>query len=84
MNAVIHALDKALRGIFNVCDNDNLPGTNKQIFDAICRESDLPLLEFLNQIKAPLKKISAARLYNTGYRVAHADPNAHLLAPKDA
>jgi nucleoside-diphosphate-sugar epimerase len=84
VNAVIHALDKDLRGVFNVCDNDNLPGTNKQIFDAICRESDLPLLEFLNQIKAPLKKISAARLYDTGYRVVHADPNAHLLAPKDA
>ena len=84
VNAVIHALDKNLQGIFNVCDNDNVPGTNKQVFDAICRESDLPLLDFLDQIKAPLKKISAARLYATGYRVAHADPNAHLLAPKDA
>jgi len=29
--AVIHALDNNLRGIYNVCDNDNLPGTNKQI-----------------------------------------------------
>jgi nucleoside-diphosphate-sugar epimerase len=84
VNAVIHALDKNLQGIFNVCDNDNLPGTNKQVFDAICRESNLPALEFLDQIKAPLKKISAARLYATGYRVAHPDPNAHLLAPKDA
>jgi nucleoside-diphosphate-sugar epimerase len=84
VNAVIHALDKNLQGIFNVCDNDNLPGTNKQVFDAICRESNLPALEFLDQIKAPLKKISAARLYATGYRVAHPDPNAHLLAPEDA
>jgi nucleoside-diphosphate-sugar epimerase len=84
VNAVIHALDNNLRGIFNVCDNDNLPGTNKQVFDAICQESDLPLLEFLNQIKAPLKKISAARLYATGYRVTHPDPNAHLLAVKEA
>ena len=84
VNAVIHALDNNLRGIFNVCDNDNLPGTNKQVFDAICQESDLPLLEFLNQIKAPLKKISAARLYATGYRVSHPDPNAHLLAAKEA
>ena len=84
VNAVIHALDNNLQGIFNVCDNDNLPGTNKEVFDAICRESDLPLLDFLDQIKAPLKKISAARLYATGYRVAHPDPNAHLLAAKDA
>ena len=84
VNAVIHALDNNLRGIFNVCDNDNLPGTNKQVFDAICRESDLPLLEFLNQIKAPLKKISAARLSATGYRVPPPNPNAHLLAAKEA
>jgi len=80
VDAVIHALNKNLRGIFNVCDNDNLPGTNKQIFDAICLESGWPLLEFLDQIKAPLKKISAAKLYATGYRVSHADPNAHLLS----
>ena len=32
--AVIHALDKTPQGIFNVCDNDNLPGTNRQVFDA--------------------------------------------------
>jgi nucleoside-diphosphate-sugar epimerase len=79
--AVIHALDENLRGIYNVCDNDNLPGTNKQVFDAICHQDGLPLLEFLDQIKAPLKKISAARLYATGYRVRHPDPNAHLLSP---
>lgn len=84
VNAVIHALNNNLQGIFNVCDNDNLPGTNKEVFDAICRENNLPLLDFLDQIKAPLKKISAARLYATGYRVAHPDPNAHLLARKDA
>lgn len=78
--AVIHALDNNLQGIFNVCDNDNLPGTNRQVFDALCRENGLPPLEFLDQIKAPLRKISAARLYATGYRVRHPDPNAHLLA----
>ncbi len=78
VEAVIHALDRNLRGIYNVCDNDSLPATNKQVFDAICREQGLPLLEFLDQIKAPLKKISAARLYATGYRVRHPDPNAHL------
>ena len=80
VNAVIHALNEGLQGIFNVCDNDNLPGTNKQVFDAICRNGELPLLEFLDQIKAPLKKISAQKIYDTGYAVAHSDPNAHLLA----
>jgi len=84
VNAVIHALDANLQGIFNVCDNDNLPGTNKQVFDAICRNGDMPLLEFLDQIKAPLKKISAEKIYATGYRVAHPDPNAHLLQDHNA
>jgi nucleoside-diphosphate-sugar epimerase len=79
VNAVIHALEQDLQGIYNVCDNDNLPGTNQQVFDAICVEIDLTPLEFLDQIKAPLKRISAAKLYATGYRVTHPDPNAHLL-----
>ena len=77
--AVVHALEQQLQGIYNVCDNDNLPGTNKQVFDAICANSGLTALEFLDQIKAPLKKISAQKIYATGYRVAHPDPNAHLL-----
>ena len=79
VNAVIHAVQQGLVGIYNVCDNDNLPGSNKQVFDAICASNDMPTLEFLDQIKAPLKKISAARLYATGYRVSHPDPNAQLL-----
>ena len=80
VNAVIHALNEGLQGIFNVCDNDNLPASNKQVFDAICRKDDLPLLEFLDQIKAPLKKISAEKIYATGYRVTHPDPNAAIVA----
>ena len=77
--AVLHALNNDLKGVFNVCDNDNLPASNKQVFDAICAAKQLPPLEFLDQIKAPLKKISAQKLYATGYSVAHADPNAHFF-----
>lgn len=77
--AAIHALEKGLTGIYNVCDNDNLPATNQQVFDAICDKEGWPRLEFLNQIKAPNRKISAAKLYATGYRVEHDDPNAALL-----
>jgi nucleoside-diphosphate-sugar epimerase len=84
VNAVIHALEQDLQGIFNVCDNDNLPGTNKQVFDAICATIDLAPLEFLDQIKAPLKKISAEKIYATGYRVTHPDPNAALLQGHEA
>ena len=39
----------------------------------------MPPLEFLDQIKAPLKRISAEKLYATGYRVQHPDPNAHYI-----
>ncbi|MGI9295082.1 MAG: NAD-dependent epimerase/dehydratase family protein [Pseudomonadales bacterium] len=78
--AVIHALYENLTGVFNVCDNDNLPGTNQQVFDAICDAEGLSRLEFLNHIKAPNRKISAAKIYATGYAVKHADPNRHLLS----
>lgn len=78
--SVIHALEHDLEGIYNVCDNDNLPATNQVVFDAICVAEGLEKLEFLDQIKAPLKRISAERLYATGYRVQHADPNAEVVA----
>ena len=74
--AIYHCIRAALCGLFNVCDNDSLPPTNRQVFDAICAAEGLPPLQFLNQIKAPLRKISAAKLYATGYRVTHPDPNA--------
>jgi nucleoside-diphosphate-sugar epimerase len=79
VNAVVHAVNQQLEGIYNVCDNETLPHTNQQVFDAICRQADMPLLEFLDQIKAPLKKISAEKIYNSGYRVQHPDPNADLF-----
>lgn len=78
VDAIVHALGQGLAGIYNVCDNDNLPRTNRQVFDAICAAEGVAALEFLDQIKAPLKRISADKLYATGYRVKHPDPNAHL------
>ena len=80
VDAVHHVIDKQLRGVFNVCDNDNVPASNKVVFDAICDSNDWPRLEFLNQIKAPNRKISAAKFYATGYQVKHGDPNADVVA----
>jgi nucleoside-diphosphate-sugar epimerase len=77
--AIYHVINGTLEGIYNVCDNDNLPYSNKQVFDAICAAEDLEPLVFLNQIKAPLRKISAGKLYDTGYRVSHGDPNAAVV-----
>ncbi|MEH6606983.1 MAG: NAD-dependent epimerase/dehydratase family protein, partial [Pseudomonadales bacterium] len=79
VDSVIHALENDLHGIYNVCDNENLPYTNQQVFDAICEEEDLTRLEFLNHIKAPNRKISAQKIYDTGYRVVHGDPNAEIV-----
>ncbi|MEX0827428.1 MAG: NAD-dependent epimerase/dehydratase family protein [Haliea sp.] len=76
VNSVLHTINNKLTGIYNVCDNDNTPSSNKVVFDAICDEAGLSRLEFLNQIKAPNRKISAQKFYATGYRVKHSDPNA--------
>lgn len=79
VNSIVHAIDRDLCGTYNVCDNDHLPYTNQQVFDAICDSEALPRLEFLNQIKAPDRRISADKLYTTGFRIQHADPNAALV-----
>ncbi|TKB46055.1 NAD-dependent epimerase/dehydratase family protein [Thalassotalea mangrovi] len=78
--SVVHAINEELSGIFNVCDDDNLPASNQQVFDAICAEHGWPALTFLNQIKAPNRKISAAKIYQSGYRVKHPDPNLQYLS----
>ncbi len=77
--ALMHAIDRRLAGVFNVCDNDNLPYTNQQVFDAICDTENLPRLRFLGQVKAPARKISADRIYSTGYRVSYPDPNSAVV-----
>ena len=74
VSAIAHALDENLTGIYNVCDDDNTPATNRQVFDALCDDQGLARLEFLNQIKAPARRISAARLYATGFKVTHPVP----------
>jgi nucleoside-diphosphate-sugar epimerase len=76
--AAEHALRKGLTGIYNVCDNDALPRTNAEVFEALCLRHELPLLEFLGQIKAPTRKISAQKFYDTGFRLMHTDPDFPL------
>ena len=79
VRAIRHAIEHELTGVFNVCDDDNLPYTNRQVFDALCDSQALPRLEFLDHIKAPNRRISAQRIYATGYRIEHPDPNAELV-----
>ncbi|QBY04541.1 NAD-dependent epimerase/dehydratase family protein [Thalassotalea sp. HSM 43] len=79
VDAVCHVIDNQLTGIFNVCDNAHVPYTNQQVFDAICDANGWTRLEFLNQIKAPNRKISADKIYATGYTVKHQDPNRDVV-----
>ncbi len=76
--AAEHALRKGLSGVFNVCVDEGLPRTNAEVFGELCRRNGLPELEFLNQIKAPTRKITAARLYASGWRPVHTDPDFPL------
>lgn len=77
--AIYHVIDMGLRGTFNICDEERVPYSNQQVFNAICAREGLAPLEFLNQVKAPLRKISARKIYETGYRVTYADPNSHIV-----
>lgn len=77
--SVLHVVKHDLSGIFNVCDNEKVPYSNQQVFDAICREHGWQPLEFLGQIKAPNRKISAEKIYATGFKVQQPDPNAHWV-----
>ena len=74
VEATLHVLDRGLAGAFNVCNDEVLPPTNAEIFDAISDRNGWKRLEFLDQIKAPRRKISAAKLYATGFRVKHLGP----------
>lgn len=73
VEAARHVLAEGLNGVFNVCDNDKLPESNRTVFDAICEREGLEPLEFLDQIKAPNRRISAQKLYDSGYRIVHSD-----------
>lgn len=76
--AAEHALTEALTGVYNVCVDEGVPKTNAEVFGELCRRHGLPPLEFLNQIKAPTRRISAERLSATGYRPTQTDPDFPL------
>ena len=76
--ATYHALSEGLKGIYNVCVNESLPRTNAEVFDTLAEREGVPKLEFLGQIKAPTRKISADKLYATGWRPGFTDPDFPL------
>lgn len=78
VSAAEHALRAGLTGVYNVCVEGPVPKTNAQVFGELSRREQLPALEFLAQIKAPNRRISAQKLYATGWRPQHTDPDFPL------
>lgn len=79
VGAAEHVLRNKLTGIYNVCVDDRLPKTNTVVFGELCLRHGLPKLEFLGQIKAPTRRISAHKIHATGYTPTHTDPDFALL-----
>lgn len=76
--AVEHVLKNGLTGIYNVCVGDVIPKTNAEVFNALSDRMGVPQLEFLGQIKAPTRQISAHKIYATGFIPVHTDPDHPL------
>jgi nucleoside-diphosphate-sugar epimerase len=84
VRSIEHVISEDLSGTYNVCDNERAPYTNQQVFDAICDEDGLPRLEFLGHIKMPERRISADKLYATGYQTEYDDPNTRVVERQTA
>ena len=68
--AIVHALDHRLTGLFNLT-HPELPPTNKVLFDQVGAAQDLPPLVYRDEIAAPTKPISVARLQGAGFTASH-------------
>ena len=51
---------------------------NAEVFNELCQRNGLPTLNFLGQIKAPTRPISAHKIYATGFLPKHTDPDHPL------
>lgn len=79
VNALFHAIEHNLIGVYNVCDNDKVPLTNKEVFDQVADNMGLERLEFTGEIAAPTKRISADKMAATGFRMEKEDPIAEII-----
>ena len=77
--ALCHAVEESLSGVYNVCDNGSLPKTNKEIFDELADSIKVPRLQFLDQIVSPNRKISSQKIIDTGFNIKHTDQNGLVL-----
>lgn len=79
VDAVVHALDHRLTGLFNLT-HPEVPPTNAALFDSVGAAQDLPPLVYRDEIAAPTKPISVDRLATTGFTASRSfDPSYAAL-----
>ncbi|MGK0498578.1 MAG: nucleoside-diphosphate-sugar epimerase [Oceanicoccus sp.] len=79
VEALFHAVQTNLVGVFNVCDNEHMPKTNKEVFDEVADNMNLGRLDFTGEIAAPVNRISADKFFDTGFELNTPDPIASIL-----
>jgi len=77
-DAIVHALESRITGLHNLTHAE-VPPTNEALFDAISVAQGLPALVYRDEIAAPTKPISVARLTASGF-VAGRSYDATTLA----
>jgi len=77
-DAIVHALESRITGVHNLTHAE-VPPTNAALFDAISVAQELPALVYRNEIAAPTRPISVARLTDSGF-VASRSYDAATLA----
>lgn len=65
-DAVVHALEQRLTGVFNLTHAE-VPPTNAALFDALSAAAGKPPLVFRDEIAAPRRPVSVARLAAAGF-----------------
>ena len=76
-DAIVHALESRITGVHNLTHAE-VPPTNKALFDAISTAQDLPALVYRDEIAAPTRPISVARLAESGFVAARSYDAATL------
>ena len=77
-DAIVHALESRITGVHNLTHAE-VPPTNEALFDAISAAQGLPALVYRDEIAAPTRPISVARLTASGF-VASRSYDAATLA----
>lgn len=78
-DAVVHALTTRMTGLVNLTHPET-PPTNASLFDAISASIGKPALVYRNEIAAPSRPISVARLAEAGFTAARSYDEAAFRA----